>query len=152
MTRWARVASALAIIGGAAFVTKAVLLAAFATPEMPDANAPAALTLATRIGLLTGVVLLPLGVTGLPALWLRGRHWVIVAPAFAVTIFCFLSMGGLFDSALEAVFGEEDPFFLRTEGSLLILGIIGLGIGLYVRHALPEATKRGSHATQPTTP
>lgn len=150
MTRWARLASVLAIIGGAGFVTKVLLLSAFASKGMTEATAPPALNLATTIGLFTGVVLLPLGVTGLPSLWLRGRHWLVVAVAYAVTVFCFLSLGGLFDSALKAVLGREDPFFLRTEGSLLLLGLIGIGLGLYVRHALPPASRVG--APQPTQP
>jgi hypothetical protein len=143
LKRWTSIAAILLVIGGFGFLEKYVLLAIFD----PDGTSESGvLQVVTVLGLLLGELLLPLGSTALPALWLRGRPWWIVAASFVLSVVLFFVLSGLISSALGAPddFANSDPLRLSTEGGVLLIGAMGILTGLLVLRS-----SRASAGTQP---
>ncbi len=119
VVRWSRFAALCLLIGGIGYLGKYVLLAVLD----PHTTAHSAgLQVVTVVGLLLGEFLLPVGVTTFPARWLAGKPLVVIVVGFlgAIVALFVVSKG------LDAAFGsmDGDPFRLRTEGMLGVIGLV----------------------------
>lgn len=148
LQRWTGVAAVMLAIGGTGFLEKYLLLAIFDPDGKSNSSTLQAVTV---LGLLLGELLLPLGVTALPALWLRGRKWWIVAVGCLLAVALFFVLSGLISNALGAPdrFADSDPLRLSSEGGLLLMGGFGVLTGVLVlRSARASAVGPPTPASQ----
>ncbi len=143
LAQWFRIAGLLLITGGIGYLSKYVLLVVF---DAHGTSTSGTLQAVTRVGLLLGEFLQPVGFAIITALWLYGRHWIIVALSVVGTLALLYLVAGWLDTGLNAGFGNQDPARLRTEGSLALIGAAALLTGLL---ALRESKRRRSPQTQP---
>jgi hypothetical protein len=122
-----RVAAVALMVGGVGFIMKYLLLAIFDQDGTSTSNT---LIAATTVGLLLGEFLAPFGVAALVIMWLRGRHRAVVTSGVIVSLAALYLVAALVDTSLQALLGNQDPLRLRTEGSLAVLGIVALVVGI----------------------
>jgi hypothetical protein len=140
--RWSRVAAVCLLVGGTGYILKYALLAAL---DPHGTVHSAALRTVTVVGLLLGELLLPIGVTGLPARHLAGGRRSLVALGFLVAIALFFLAAKALDAGFATLDG--DPARLRTEGTLAVLGSAAVVTGLALLHRAKHTTAEVSPPT-----
>lgn len=141
LVRWARVAALLLVIGGAALTTKYLFLAAF---DPHRTSQSVSLQMISATGIILGELLLPIGVTAAPAWWLRDRPLPVVVGGFIGAVVGLVALPSLLWSAVGSPnpFGTADPLRLRTEGDILMFGLLAMVLGGVILRASAPSRHR----------
>jgi hypothetical protein len=140
VTRWSRIAAVCLVIGGVGYLGKYILLAVL---DPHGTSISRGLQVVTGVGLILGEFLIPIGVTAVPARWLAGKSWLLIASGFFLAILgVFLVAKGL-DAAFASIVG--DPLRLRTEGTLGVLGAAACLVGLALLYRKRRAPGRSGY-------
>lgn len=137
MARWSRIAALCLLIGGIGYLGKYVLLALLDSNATSHSNG---LQAVTTLGLLLGELLLPIGVTAFPARWLAGRRIVVIIVGFFAAVVALFVVGKGLDAAFASMAG--DPFRLRTEGTLGVIGLVAGVAGFVLLLVQPSRRQR----------
>lgn len=132
-----RTSAAVLAAGGLCWVAKFVVIAA------TDGATTGTADTVTAVLYLSAVALMCLGLAGLGASLLRGRHVVLrvlgALGGLVAWVLTYLVVEGI----AQAVVGETDPAWLGEEIGIVLTGALMMTVGLLLRRPTTSGTRAG---------